>query len=142
MQPVAINCWAVLVCGLFSLGLGSLWYGPLFGKQWMAMSGINPEGMTESQKKGMWKSYLLALIGSLLMAFVLAHSLLFAESYLKISGFNAGLQVGFWSWLGFVGPVTLGMVLWEGKSWKLWTLLNGYYLIQLLVFGAILAWWK
>ena len=50
--------------------------------------------------------------------------------------------VGFWNWLGFVAPVTLGSVLWEGKSPKLWVLNNGYYLVSLIVMGVILALWQ
>lgn len=141
-MTVVVNYWAILLCGILSLVLGSLWYGPLFGKQWMALSGINPGQMTDAQKKGMWKSYVLALVGSLVMAYVLQHSLVFANTYLNVSGLWAGLQGGFWMWLGFVAPVTLGTVLWEGKSWKLWTLLNSYHLIQLLIFGAVLTLWK
>ena len=139
---VPVNYIAVLVCGVASLALGSLWYGPLFGKQWMALSGINPGSMSPDQKQGMWKRYLIAFVGSAIMAYVLSHSLVFAEAYLGTTGLSAGLQSGFWMWLGFVAPVTVGMVLWEGKSWKLWTLLNSYHLVQLLIFGAILALWK
>lgn len=51
-------------------------------------------------------------------------------------------MVGFWNWLGFVAPVTLGGVLWEGKPWKLWGLNNGYQLLSLLVMGVILALWR
>lgn len=41
----------------------------------------------------------------------------------------------------FIAPVTLGVVLWEGKPWKLWVLNNGYQLLSLLVMGVILAIW-
>ena len=30
-----INYWAVLVSAIASMAIGSLWYGPLFGKQFM-----------------------------------------------------------------------------------------------------------
>jgi hypothetical protein len=59
-----------------------------------------------------------------------------------MSGMPAGLMCGFWNWLGFIAPVTLGTVLWEGKPWKLWALTNGYYLFSLLIMGVILAFWK
>ncbi len=144
MQAVSINCWAVLVCGVVSVVLGSIWYGPLFGKMWIHEMGFDKmsESEREAAKKGMMKSYVLSFIGALVMAFVLAHSLLFAESYLKISGISAGLQAGFWSWFGFIAPVTMGNVLWGRSSWKLWFVSNGYQLIALLVYGVILASWK
>ncbi len=138
MQAVTVNYLAILLCGVVSMVLGSLWYGPLFGKMWMSLSGVSMGG----EKKSMTKSYLIAFVGALIMAFVLAHALVFAAAYLKASGVSGGLMAGFWNWLGFVAPVTLGMVLWEGKSWKLWTLVNGYHLVQLLIFGVILSLWK
>lgn len=36
----------------------------------------------------------------------------------------------------------LGAVLWEGKSWALWLLMNAYYLVVLPAMGTILAVWK
>ena len=75
------------------------------------------------------------------MAFVLSHALVFASTYLNTSGISAGLQTGFWNWLGFVVPVTVGSVLWDGKPWKLWFINAGYYLVMLLIMGVILALW-
>jgi hypothetical protein len=75
------------------------------------------------------------------MAYVLSHSIVFANFYLGTSGIYGGLMAGFWNWLGFVAPVTLGSVLWEGKSWKLWCFNNSYYLVMLLVMGVILSLW-
>jgi TRAP-type C4-dicarboxylate transport system permease small subunit len=71
-----VNYLAILVCGLVSMVLGSLWYGPLFGKPWMAMIGIKkPDVMTPAIKKMMAKSYSIMFIGSLLMAFILGNIL-------------------------------------------------------------------
>ena len=81
-------------------------------------------------------------VGSPVMAYVLANSLVFASPYLKVEGVSAGVMAGFWSWLGFIAPVTLGSVLWERKSWKLWMLNNGYQLVNICVAGVILAMWK
>lgn len=141
ISMVPVNYLAVLAAAVASIILGSLWYGPIFGRQWMAMMGITPQSMEEAKKKGVGKLYVIAFIGSLLMAYVLSHFIVFARAYLGTSGLEAGLMSGFWGWLGFVAPVTLGSVLWEGKSWRLWFLNNGYYLILLLVMGAILAMW-
>ena len=139
MTSVPINYFAVIAGMLASMVIGFLWYGPLFGKQWMQLI-----GMSEAQKKqikaaGMGKSYGLMALGSLVMSFVLAHAFVFASTYTATVGVAAGLMVGFWNWLGFVAPVTLGSVLWENKSWKLWLLNNGYYLVTLCTIGVILA---
>ncbi len=140
---VPINYLAVLVSAIMSMVLGTVWYGPLFGKQWMALSGINPEMKNDPKAKAaMIRAYTLMFVGSLVMSYVLAHSIIFASTYLMVAGVSGGLMAGFWSWLGFIAPVTLGTVLWEGKPWKLWLITNGYQLAYLLIAGAILAVWK
>lgn len=138
---VLLNYWAVLVAGVVGLAIGFLWHGPLFGKTWMRLMGMNPEDCNKPQP-GMWKSLLLAFISTLVMAFALAHALIFAQTYLKVSDANTFLQGGFWNWLGFIAPVTLSAVLWEKRSWKLWCFENAYWLVELLAMGAILVSWK
>ena len=143
MTAVPVNYWAVLVCGVASMVLGYLWYGPLFGKMYMKLMGwenVDP-AKREEMMKGMTKSYILAFIGALVMAWVLAHAIIFSGSYMHSKALNTGLITGFMSWLGFVAPVTMSNVLWGNQSWKLWFLGNGYYLVQLLMFGAILGSW-
>jgi hypothetical protein len=144
MQAVDINYWAVLVCGVASMILGSLWYGPFFGKIWQRLMGwenVDPAKKAEMMK-GMTKSYVFAFVGALIMAFVLDHAIIFAQNYMNVSFMQAGLFTGFMSWLGFIAPVTLSSILWEGKSWTLWTLTNAYYLVQLLIFALILVSWR
>ena len=138
---VAINYWAVLVSAAVAIGIGYAWYGPIFGKQWIALMGWSMADMEAKMKQGVGPQYVLQAVGALLMAFVLLHALVFASSYLHESGVIAGLETGFWNWIGFIVPVTLGSVLWDGKPWKLWVLNAAYYLIVLLVMGLILALW-
>lgn len=138
---VPVNYLAVLVAALANMVLGWLWYGPIFGKAWVSMMGFTPEKMEELKKKGMAAPYVIMLVGSIVMSFVLANALIFAETYLKVSGVTAGIQAGFWNWIGFIAPVTMGVVLWEGKPWKLWLLNVSYYLVGLVMMGVILALW-
>lgn len=141
MVAVPVNYLAVILAAVASMVLGFLWYGPVFGKQWMALSGINPGNMDPAKKAQMNKLYAMAFVGSLVMAYVTSHALVFASSYTETTGVSAGLMVGFWNWLGFIAPVTLGGVLWENKSWKLWGFNNAYHLVNLLLMGVILALW-
>ncbi len=141
MPEVPINYLAVVAAAAASMIIGMAWYGFLFGKQWVALMGWTPEEIEAAKAKGR-KSYAFAALGSLVMAYVLAHALAFASAYLQVGGVNAGLTAGFWNWLGFIAPVTLGAVLWEGRPWKLWVLNNAYWLVTLLVMGVILALWR
>ncbi len=123
--------------------VGGLWYGPLFGKVWSELMGwgpMTPEKMAEMQKKAR-PAYAVTFVGALITSFVLAHAIVFAGSYLNITGISAGLQGAFWNWLGFIVPATIGIVLWDGKPWKLWFINAGYYLTSLIIAGIILALW-
>jgi hypothetical protein len=141
MTGVSVNYLAILVAAIVNMVLGALWYGPLFGKTWTQLCGFTSEKMDEMKKKGMTKSYVLMFAGSLIMAYVLNYFVVYASSYTNASGAYAGLMVGVWAWLGFVAPTTVGMVLWEGKPWKYWYIVSGYYLVALAIMGKILAIW-
>lgn len=148
MSPVPLNYLAIVVAAAASMIIGMLWYGPFFGKQWIALSGMAPEAMAAAKAKGMGIKYAFALLGSLATSYVLAHAVLvvtylfyLAEISPAETGITSGLITGFASWLGFIAPVTLGAVLWEGRPWKLWFLNAGYWLVSLLAMGMILALW-
>src|SRR5688572_16035497 len=99
---VPVNYLAVLSATLLSIVIGSLWYGPIFGSTWTKLMGWSKSEMAKgaADKAAMMRSYGIQFIGSLFMAFVLSHSLVFAKAYLNESGLSAGLQTGFWNWLG------------------------------------------
>ncbi|MEK7505947.1 MAG: DUF1761 domain-containing protein [Patescibacteria group bacterium] len=139
-MDVVINYWAVLAAAAVNMVIGFLWYGPVLGAKWKAYMGFTDESM-----KNMPLTPIQAIVGgviaSILIAVVMAHSLVFASYYLSVEGVSAGLQVGFWNWLGFVLPVTAGTFLWEGRPLGLWILNAGYYLLSFLLMGLILATW-
>jgi len=134
----SVNWLAVLVAAVVSMFVGFLWYGPLFGKQWMRLMGFGKKDIDKAKQKGMAKSYVTNFIAGLVTAFVLA---VFISS-LGMSGWDNGLTAGFWIWLGFLAPVMLGSVLWEGKPFKLYVLNTSYWLINLLIMGMILGIWS
>lgn len=136
---VDINYLGVLLAAIANMVLGFLWYGPFFGKVWMKEMGFSKEKIGKMPASEMNKLYVMQAFGSLAMAFVLSHALEFASTYLGTTGIKAGIETGFWNWFGFIAPVTMGSVLWEGKSWKLWKLNNAYYLSALILMGIILS---
>ena len=131
----AVNLLAVLVAAVVAFILGSLWYSPvLFGKQWMKLAGIKKQ----HKDSNMWLRFLVYFIGQFIMAFVLAHFIIFTNSM----NYVEGLTTAFWLWLGFIAPITIGGVLWEKKSIKLFALNNAYNLIALGLMSVILLAWK
>lgn len=132
---VPVNYVAVLACGVASMVLGFLWYSPLlFGKPWMALMGLTAKKMEES-KKDMPKTYGTMFVTALIMAYVLSGFVGLSQA----TTVTAGLQVGFWAWLGFVATVMLSNVLFGGKPVKLYLIDTTYQLVNLLIMGAILV---
>lgn len=136
-----VNYLAVLVAAISSMVVGYVWYGVLFKKPWMAMMGHTAEAMS-GMKMTANKAYFIQFIASLVMACVLAKFVgLGLLDDTATSRLSVGINIGFWAWLGLVMPVSLGIVLWEGKSWKLWFINASNYLVTLLAMGIILGLW-
>lgn len=140
MLPPSINPLAVIVSAVIGVVIGSFWYSPaLFGTAWLKLSGIRmtPQKIRAAKKKGMGKSFALQFVGSLVMAFVLSALV----NWVDAQTFGQGAAVAFWIWIGFILPVYLPSVLWEGKSWQLYWINVMYYLVTLVIMGGILAAW-
>lgn len=133
-MEVHVNYLAVLVAAIASYAIASVWYGVIFRKQWMELTKI-------SEMKPTAKNIVIVFVGTLIMSYVLDHSIVFGNAYVHTSGLAGGLQGGFFNWLGFIVPLTLTSVVYEKRPWKLWILDNGFWLISLLVMGAILSSW-
>lgn len=134
-----INYLAILVSAIASMVIGSIWFGPLFGKQYMAAMGMNewsPEKQAE-MKKCMPKAFAGQFVASLVMFFVFAW-------YTNLSnhpGVLGGINNAFWVWIGFVVPLKIGDTLWGGK-WILFWLGIGNMFFTLLAAGAIIGAWR
>src|SRR3989344_5768242 len=103
---VSVNFLAVLASAVASMVVGSIWYGPLFGKKFMSAMGfdkMSPEHQAE-MKKGMMLTYLWQFIASLVMFYVFAW-LICALGAVTVTG---GIQAAFWVWLGFIVPTKFG----------------------------------
>ena len=125
-----------LVCAVANMVLGMIWFNPStpIGKIWVKESGHKMSEMTPAMKKKVNVSYAITFVCAYIMAFVMGHVLAFAET----NSYSEAFQGAFWMWLGFIATVGTGVVLWDGKSWKLWAVNTGYYLVALLMMSAIL----
>ena len=133
-MEVHVNYLAVLIAAVANYVIATIWYAAIFGKVWQKLTGI-----TDMKPAPM--NIVLVFIGSFVLSYVLYHSIVFAEAYVKISGIHGGIMGGFFNWLGFIAPVTLSTKLYEKKPWGLWLLDNGFWLISLIVMGIIQSFW-
>ena len=79
MNSIKINHLAILVCVVLMFALGFLWYGPLFGAQWIQMVDIDMEAAQANPPgAGLWVTNLVSCVAPLY-----ALAWLFAETDYK-----------------------------------------------------------
>jgi hypothetical protein len=137
---MSINFLAVFVSMVISIVLGFIWYGPLFGKKWMALSGI-PMPEQKPPMSAMARPIVLSLVGTFFMSIVLSRGIAVGNAYLGVSGAWAGVVTAFWCWLGFFVPPLLNASGWERKPWTLFWINGGYWLVLLAIVGAMISVW-
>ncbi len=140
MPELTLHFGAIaLATGAYML-IGMLWFGPLFGKKWIKLMGF-----TESSMKKMPLTPLQAMAGgavaAFLMAFVMAHDIFVWRQFFgeSVSPAFCAFQMGLWVWLGYVATSQVGMVLWEGKSWKLFFLVTAHSFVAYQAMAFILT---
>ncbi|OGG61027.1 hypothetical protein A3C86_04185 [Candidatus Kaiserbacteria bacterium RIFCSPHIGHO2_02_FULL_49_16] len=128
------NVLQILFAGIVSAGIGFIWYHPrVFGSVWMRLSEITPE-TAERGKKKMRVNAALALLASMLAAYVLSTFL----SKLGTYDVRGAIQLGFYAWAGFVVPALSGIVLWEQKPVSLFLINAGYWLVSFVSMSIVL----
>lgn len=131
MPSVDINWWAVIAAAVINMTAGSVWYLPnVFGKAW--------EKAAHAKMRGDNIAYPLMALGALVQAWIMVHFVRYAGSIT----FLKGVVTGFWLWLAFVAIIMMTAVLFEGRSWKLWRINAGYWLVVLAINGGLLAAWR
>ncbi len=143
-MDIHINYLAVLVAGIAYFAIGGIWYMGIFAKTWtklMGMDKLSKKELAERKKKA-GQTFFIAFLANLLAAYCLVFNVLSGQSFFHVSGMVAGLNAGFWTWLGFIVTSQLNSVLWDGKPWKLYFINVGYYLVSFLVMGLILGCWQ
>ena len=131
MNPITINYLAVLVCAIVGMIIGSLWYGPIFGKAWMKEIGKTEEDLRKDFNPA--KTYTLAFLSTIVLMFVLAY-------FISLTGAAAiidGIRVALVGWMGFTFFTAIIVNLFESKSYKL-LLINSLYHLTLLIVGSII----
>lgn len=98
------------------------------------MSGVTPE-MAENGKKRMPLYAFIAFIASMVVAYVMNY---FGIAW-EVHGWIGAIQLGFWCWVGFVAPTTLGQVLWDHKPIRLYFINILYWLVTFVAIAIVLV---
>ena len=140
-----VNLLAVLVAGIVPMIVGMLWYGPLFGKRWLALMETTPEEIQEgfNPLKTYGMSFLLSLVTAFILAQLIADVAPGDVSSMGGAGGSAmvGVHVGLMALVAFVLPVAHQGVTFEGRKAGLAWLNVGYNGVALIGQAMVIAAW-
>lgn len=134
MTHLKINHLAVFVCLILLHVLGFLWYGPLFGDQWMTLVGIGPENMEGGFDAGLW---ITNFIASLAPLYLLAW--LFVR--LNVATGVRGAVIAFLITFCFHHLPVMSGNMFAGEHYGLAWITGGFSLVGMSVSGFILGAW-
>ena len=136
MNFTNVNFLAILVAAILNMVLGFAWYGPLFSKPWMGLQGWTKERMEQDSTNPI--IYLIPFAGGLVTAYIVA--LLISTT--QMGTLTGGIGIGLLAGLGFIVPAFASNYIFSSRPFKLYLIDAGYYLVSLLITGALLGLWR
>jgi hypothetical protein len=136
MSDITFNYFAIISAAIISFILGGA-YVAVFKGLYAKLNGL-----TEAQSQVNQKKNPKGLIGIFLANLAMALGLAYFVGALGTANLSGALSLTLWSFICFVGPLTIAPVLWEGKSLKLWIFNNVINIISLFVMILIITFWK
>lgn len=138
-MEIELNWIAILLAGLSTMVVGSLWYGPLFGKRWEKLAKIKHDPNFNGSKMAVMYTgtFLVALVSAIILAMAayVAHGFL-GGSYLGVSVMTAIAL-----WLGFTATRFYTHDSFEGRPMQLTLLAVMYELVTFIVMALIIGVW-
>lgn len=126
-----VNYLAVLAATATAMFIGSLWYGPILGKQWMKENNFTPEDIKAAGP--MWKTIVVTFSMYLIASFGLS-------MYLGSNpGVAMGAFAGFATAFFWIGTSKFNNVTYERQSKKLWLIHFGYDVFVYTAMGVVIG---
>ncbi|MBI3572535.1 DUF1761 domain-containing protein [Candidatus Kaiserbacteria bacterium] len=129
-----MNYLAVLAAAIAAFVVGWLWYGPFFGRQWRTLMGMPEGSMGMPGKIPPAKAMIGGFVTTLIMIWFLAN---FMNS-LAVSSASQAAWLGLMVAVGFIGMALINSVWYEGRSWTLFFINAGHYVVSLIVAALVL----
>ncbi len=143
MPNINISLLALLISVVAGFFISYIWYTPLFGKVWCREMGFDHK--EQPPTGALVKSLLLTVFSVFLVAFVMANNMAawtpaaWGSALPPTTPVEHALSAAFFTWIGFfVSNLLLG-VAWEKRSWTLFAIDAGYYLVLLLAIAFTTA---
>jgi hypothetical protein len=128
---LTINLYVLFTAWFVHIAMGMIWFRPeLFGKQWSKLIG--------QELKPAAKWLVPGMLGHLTMVLVLCVLLRLSH----FTGAFGGICIGFLTWLGFIVPMEVAVLIWEKITFRLFLIRTGNQFLGILTSGAILGVWR
>ena len=128
-----LNWLAILVATLIAFALGWVWYGPVFGKQWLDALGKTADDIQPSPKP-----FIISFVTTLITCFVMAVTI----KCLNISAWWEGAVLGLAVGIGFITASNVSDGAFCGWSMKLVSIQSSYRTVYSVIMGVLLAVWQ
>lgn len=136
-MDIEVNWIAIVLAAASTMIVGSLWYGPLFGKAWIKLAKVKPDPNLSGQQAV--TLYGGAFLASVVTAIVLAIATFVAHKVFGGSYLVVALEVAVLLWLGFTGARVYMHDAFEQRRKKL-TLLNvSHELVTVVIMALIIG---
>ena len=127
-----VNWVAVLIVMVFSMVLGTLWYGPVFGKLWLRLREKSADEITSGP--GMY-------IGSALLALVAAYVFAVVLNSIGIDTIGGGILTAAVVWMGIGAATGLTAAIFNETKLGVWLLNAAYELVVFVGAGILYTAW-
>lgn len=129
----AFNWWAILTATVLAFVLGGLWYGPVFGKAWLAALGKSEADIEPSPAP-----FIISFFTALLTAVALAYLI----HALEITSVLGGLYIGTLVGIAFIATAMASDSAFYGWGVRLFLIQSGYRVVYSIIMGALLGGWQ
>ncbi len=134
MSMSTLNVWAVLVAAVVAFVLGALWYSPAaFGKLWQRANGFGPGEPQKAGPAGLIAAFVMTLVMSANLAMFL---------YDPKTTLTWGATAGFLAGVGWVAMAFGIITVFERRPPAYAVVHGAYFVVALVVMGAILGGWR
>ena len=135
MDLSQLNWPAVMVATVTAFALGGVWYGPIFGKPWQRLTGLDDEALRQGSPATIFGG---AFCLTLVMAAALALLLQLHPAPDAVSGLSVGSLLG----LCFIATSIGINYLFARKPLAIFLIEAGYMVLLMAVMGVILGAWR
>lgn len=127
-----VNWLSLILASLAYFLLGAVWYGGIFSKVWVRLSGLNPDD--PNMKKGA----ALTMISSFLFMLISCFGLTIFRQMMPMNNYTDAFHLAVLISIGFITPAISIGYLYNKKPAALYFIDCGYHILGLIIASMIM----